>query len=346
MRPFVHLRAALVVLASMLACTTSCIPSAVAMPAASRLASAGLASAGLASADTGFDTRDAARFAAVFLENGGAPDAPHLQRQYVEGSGPGLLLMFRQQGADAAALARAIQADPMRYRHAVGTCLPWFADMQPVHAAVAGGWQRVWPGLRVPPLYVMVGTAGSAGIGVPGEAVVLDLAAICEGIHDASALEARLGALAAHELAHVLQPPWPDDAPSRHDLLQWALREGGANLLGALALGEDPEGVPPPWVRGREAALLREFMDDRALMLERWRPGTEPDSLVVAAGTRWFWNGVGAEGRPADLGYWMGQRIAYAWYQGQPDKLAARKALLALADADGILAGSALLPAD
>lgn len=49
-------------------------------------------------------------------------------------------------------------------------------------------------------------------------------------------------------------------------------------------------------------------------MLEHWPAGGEPDAEAMAAGTHWFWNAGTAEGWPADLGYWVGQRIAAHWY--------------------------------
>ena len=142
--------------------------------------------------------------------------------------------------------------------------------------------------------------------------------------------------LAAHETAHALQRALPNESLERRDLLMWALREGAANYLAALVTGNDRSGTDNAWALSRERQLFNEFMRDRQTMREHWR-GAEPDAVAVAAGTRWMWNQRTDDGRPADLAYWIGQRIWHAYYQGHADKRAATRTMLDLPDPDKVL---------
>lgn len=60
----------------------------------------------------------------------------------------------------------------------------------------------------------------------------------------------------------------------------------------------------------------------------------------------WLYNGVGTPQKPGDLGYWVGYRIAKAYYQHATDKRAALAAVLALHDPRAILPRSGWKPGD
>lgn len=87
----------------------------------------------------------------------------------------------------------------------------------------------------------------------------------------------------------------------------WALREGAANVLAALALGREPWGASNAWAVEREADLLAAFSSDRETVRAHWT-AADPDTLAIEAGQRWLWNEA-TPSRPADLGCWIGQRL-------------------------------------
>jgi hypothetical protein len=61
--------------------------------------------------------------------------------------------------------------------------------------------------------------------------------------------------------------------------------------------------------------------------------GTEPSTLSTATADR-----------PGDLGYFIGYRIAQAYYNKQTDKAAAVRAIIEVFDADAFLAASGYDP--
>ena len=63
-----------------------------------------------------------------------------------------------------------------------------------------------------------------------------------------------------------------------------------------------------------------------------------------ATGSAWVYNGEGTAERPGDLGYWVGYRIAKAYYLGARDKSAALRDILTFADPDRILSASGWRP--
>lgn len=98
--------------------------------------------------------------------------------------------------------------------------------------------------------------------------------------------------IVAHELVHYQQPP---DGPT---LLEKALREGIADFLGERISGININAPAVIWSEAHEAELWAEF--------QREMHGTDI--------SRWLFNGGNSPGRPADLGYVIGYRIAKAWF--------------------------------
>ncbi len=58
----------------------------------------------------------------------------------------------------------------------------------------------------------------------------------------------------------------------------------------------------------------------------------------------WLYNGVGTPEKPGDLGYWVGYRIAKAYYDKAPNKRVALRTLLDLKDPVAILTESGWKP--
>ena len=61
-------------------------------------------------------------------------------------------------------------------------------------------------------------------------------------------------------------------------------------------------------------------------------------------GSDWLYNGMGTPERPGDLGYWVGYRIAKAYYQGAEDKQAALRDIIEVRDAKALVAKSGWYP--
>ena len=137
-----------------------------------------------------------------------------------------------------------------------------------------------------------------------------------------------LVSIVVHELIHVQQArhafeagrPFTDGA----NLLKMALIEGGADFVTDRILGVYANDHLPAWANGRQAELWEEF---RIAM-----NGTDL--------SRWLFNRSRTTERPADLGYYIGYKIAEARYDKASDKAQAIRELIEVDDAAAFLAAS------
>jgi uncharacterized protein YjaZ len=97
-------------------------------------------------------------------------------------------------------------------------------------------------------------------------------------------------------------------------LLERSLREGIADFVGERVSGKNINASAQAWADLHEAELWAEFRRD----------------MLGDDATRWLYDGNATAGRPADLGYVMGYRIARAWFARQPDARVALEQLLGL----------------
>jgi uncharacterized protein YjaZ len=135
---------------------------------------------------------------------------------------------------------------------------------------------------------------------------------------------------AAHELAHTQQRyPWwgmITGGPTflRGTLLRQSLVEGTADVVAEVLMKTPKHNA---YGEKYEAELWAEFQrvmhgrDYRGWLYNGREPRSPPD-------------------RPADLGYWMGYRIARAYYDQQPDKARALRDMLTIRDFDAFLTAS------
>lgn len=126
--------------------------------------------------------------------------------------------------------------------------------------------------------------------------------------------------IVAHEFVHTLQAR----RAGPRTLLGASLGEGAADFIAELISGKHI--VNPAYAYGdaRERELWAEF---RAVM----------DSTDTG---NWLYQGDKAKDRPADLGYWMGYKIAKAYYDKATDKRAAVKEILRFTDPRAFLQAS------
>jgi uncharacterized protein YjaZ len=116
--------------------------------------------------------------------------------------------------------------------------------------------------------------------------------------------------VAAHELIHYQQ------TGEGNTLLAQCLHEGSADFVGELISG------------GQINARLREYGD--AHEADLWREFSQVMNKNNAS--QWLYQGDKSKDRPADLGYYMGYRIAEAYYQRAADKKQAIRDILTVHD--------------
>ena len=136
----------------------------------------------------------------------------------------------------------------------------------------------------------------------------------------------RIPQIVAHELIHFEQTHGGSEV-----LLGQAIHEGSADFIAELIAGRHINHHVHEWADPREAELWQEF---RQKMHDKGYAG-------------WLYGGVPApDGRPADLGYWMGYKITKAYYDRTVDKRQAIREILDIQDFDAaFLAKSGYAPA-
>jgi len=128
--------------------------------------------------------------------------------------------------------------------------------------------------------------------------------------------------LVAHESVHFQQK-----YPLQGGLLCNCLKEGSADFLGELASGRLVKRMQEThiWANARERELWEEFQKDMS---------------IANSTQRWLYGSSGGNGRPVDLGYWMGYKISEAHYKNAADKKQAVRDILIVKDCQQLLKAS------
>ncbi|WP_265570121.1 hypothetical protein [Sphingomicrobium nitratireducens] len=279
---------------------------------------------------------DAERFAEL-MEGDAVPDAAVIRSRYLEQGGEAIAIFTPGRIENADHLAATVSANPGLYRDAVTRCLPWARKATPLLRATYLGLSGLLPHHSLPRIAVVVGADNSGG--TAGEGMqVLGLEVLCRTSPDRAAFDAQLRKFFAHETVHTIQGRGDEDDDL---LLRQTMTEGVADYVASLVTGQPPDRERDKWAREREQDLFNEFATDLA---EMRRLEADPDDTtepMMAILRRWHINaGSPPEGWPGELGYWIGRRISQSFVDRAEDKRAAIEALIALEDADAIVAQS------
>lgn len=282
------------------------------------------------------DTRDAERFAKLFLETDGKPSAAQLQASYLSGSGKGVDIFTPDRIVNAENLQKSVAADAARYRHAIETCLPLAKGLTPEMRSIYLAYRGLVPERPLPMVYIVFG-AGNSGGTASADGQALGLEVMCGPGTTPEQFTTAMRSMFAHETVHTWQAY--DAAIEQQDpLLYSALAEGVPDFLASLVTGTVPMASRNSWALKREVWLWREFQHDRTIV----RQG---NADAGKATRRWFGNYQRApEGWPYEAGYWVGMRIAQAYVARASDKRAAIGRLIDLRDPAAILAQSGYDP--
>jgi len=186
---------------------------------------------------------------------------------------------------------------------------------------------QIYPQAKFPAVSIVVGRGNPVGVG-DSSGVYIGLEALCAWTTPDPNEEDRLVHVIAHEYVHVQQAAFNAENPD-DTVLRIALTEGGAEFLGEVISGSVAYKHLAAAGRGREAEYEAAFAKDVG---------------QKALGSAWVCNGQGTPERPGDLGYWIGYRIAKAYYVNAPDKAAALRDIIELRDEKAFLAKSGWSP--
>lgn len=117
--------------------------------------------------------------------------------------------------------------------------------------------------------------------------------------------------IVAHESCHFNQ-----DLGEHQTLLGKSVQEGGCDFIAELIAGEPLNPLQKKYGDAHEADLWREFQTEMN--------GTDLN--------KWMYNGFKSKDRPGDLGYYMGYKIAWSYYNNAKDKRQAIRDILNVKD--------------
>jgi hypothetical protein len=271
-------------------------------------------------------TSDVTTFYRIYDAANGKPSAITLQKDYIDKGTDGVRQFVPHRIVSGEALASEVASQKSVYKSA-RSCMK---ALPAVKAKLQGAFRRLAnldPQATFPPVTILVGRNNSGGTtGKSGVLIGLEVA--CRSSWLQPDLADRLYHLVAHEYGHVQQSPALDEDSENTTVLKQALIEGVAELVGELISGQVSNVHLQAWTADRAKEIGERFLADA-------------DKNDISP---WLYNGVGTPDRPGDLGYWVGYRIAKAYYEKASNKRVALRTLLNLKDPKAILNDSGWQP--
>jgi hypothetical protein len=289
-----------------------------------------------------FVTSDIANFWEAYDAGGKDGTAEPIQRLYLDRASTGLKDFIRLRSLTAANLAQMLRSYP-RYFASIKANSLSLSSAQGVLSRIRQGYTNItslYPPAVFTPMTFLVGrfstggTTSENGILIGTEFYSLGPTTPTDELGQFQKDNVKsidtLPFIVAHEHAHILQGHAAAlMKKSQKTLLDQSLIEGSADFVGELASG----GTVNAWLR--TFALPREH--DLWIEFKAAMHGTDI--------SHWLYNqGSATADRPGDLGYFIGYRIAEAYYNKTADKMAALKAIIEVRDADVFLQQSGYNP--
>lgn len=275
------------------------------------------------------DTSDLHRFVAAYAAASPSDSTCTWLNPYLREGTPGLRAYTRKHEVSRADLCQAIRRQPTRYASLVGkvTVLDGLSDsLAPLYTR----FDSLFPGRPRPAIYVLVGSGISLGSIIRTTPPKVLLGAELIG-HTAG-----LTHMIAHELFHTLQDyPMIGSlnggpaflGPLRGTVLRHSIAEGSADLFADLIAGAPSDDGRRRYGDTHEAEIWVDFQHDM-------------DSKIYR---NWLFNGWRRDslgGRPPDLGYYVGYRIAKSYYDHAADKAKAVRDMANIRDFPAFLRAS------
>ncbi|MBL8269274.1 DUF2268 domain-containing putative Zn-dependent protease [Steroidobacter sp.] len=269
-------------------------------------------------------TEDVERFYRIYDAANGHPTVEQIQRDYLDVGTSGLHTFVKIRHLTATNLAESLAKKPQLYTDAK-SCVQVLPRVRERVESSLRELVRLYPEARIPPITIVVGRGKPVGVGYPATGLQIGLEALCAVTWFNPNLEDRFVHVIAHEYAHIQQTAGHENE-AQHTVLQRSLLEGAAEFAAELTSGKTGYTHFGPLTRGREKQIETDFVADQ-------------DSTDLS---HWVDNSTLEQG--ADLGYWVGYRIAKSYYQRAVDKRQAFRDILEMSDAQAFLARSGWYP--
>lgn len=251
-------------------------------------------------------------------------------REYFANGSVGLKDFTRLRIKDAKSLAATVKQLRKYYDSARASTLR-IESMQPKIRASFYALKYLYPEAVFPDVYFLIGRTSSGGttsgrallIGAEmyGRTTNLPEDVLNDWLKQVLSPVENIPFIVAHELVHFQQK---SPFNQRATLLGQSIHEGSADFIGELISGGNINEHLHRYGNSREKALWDEF---KAVMM-----GKEM--------SKWLYNGAMSKDRPADLGYYVGYKIAESYYKQASDKKLAIKNILEAIDFEQFLKDS------
>ena len=274
-----------------------------------------------------FVTEDIPRFWQAYdAVKAGAEAVPTFQKLYLDTASPGLAAFIESRIQAAEDLVAVLDRHPNYYAGIRANTLK-VKDLEPQIRGYFEKLKALYDDAVFPDVYFLVGRMNSGGTVAPaGLLIGTEVYGQDDQTpkHELGAWERAafgrfedLPYIVIHELIHFQQAPF-----QIRNLLGASLHEGIADYLCEMVAGKQINGHLHAFGNVREQELWQRFQADM--------PGQDASS--------WLYNGSNATDEwPADLGYYMGFKIAEAYYGRAGDKRQAVKDILTLTDPEDFL---------
>lgn len=263
---------------------------------------------------------DAERFAKLF-NNTSELDEEQIKNEYLNLGTKGLEIFTPHRIQNDKNILRAISENPGAYKKGIDVCLPAARSISSDVKQVLSDVKTLLEQENSAPTYILFGADNSGGT-ASEEGLSLGLEVLCRFAETEEEAKEVILSFVAHEIVHVYQSRLPENKAQKLTLLRQALTEGFADFITNSVLGRITQSEVKRHSFGvkNEGVIWAEFK-----------------AVMNGGDVKPWMYGAGAEGRPSDLGYWIGKKIAQAYYEKADDKNRALQDLLHLKDPQSIL---------
>ncbi|MEM9830214.1 MAG: DUF2268 domain-containing putative Zn-dependent protease [Bacteroidota bacterium] len=258
-----------------------------------------------------FVSSDIPRFWQAFdkIEQGGNPF-----KEYLKNGSPGLKDFIKHRIESPRNLLKTVQRRKEDYQAIRENSFKMDSCIDQI-VSYYTNFEKMYPEAVYPPTYFVIGAFNSGGTSKESGLII--------GVETQQSITS-IPALVAHELVHYNQNyPWERN----NTLLAQSIVEGSAEFVSELFTDSPKNGKNFRYGRSNREALCEEFvkiMDDTKYH-------------------GWLYGVKAPEGRPRDLGYWIGYEICQAYYSRSEDKNQALVEILNIRDFDAFLEESGFL---
>jgi uncharacterized protein YjaZ len=244
-----------------------------------------------------------------------------LQTLYFDRGSVGLTEFVNRHQLTPELLKQAMSADPDRYALIPGF-LSNIARVEEEYQSLMQDYDEALPIAIYPPTYLLVGA--NRGIGQASQ--VGQLITVTRPVDSID----KLRGIMAHELSHFQQAmamggqKYAALYSSPNNMLGLCLREGGAEFLASLVVGDITQSTALDYIEEDEQHLKEQFLLD----------------LETQDKDFWLWASIGQKTYPKLLGYAMGYKICKYYYENALDKRLALDHILKMEDAEAFIVAS------